>query len=74
MEKGAKLVKILEAAGINVRSAMILGAIAHIDSFATYREQIVDLMTTAGFSVLKESNGAHMDGTNGYRISFRVGA
>ena len=74
MEKGAKLAATLQAAKINVVSAMVFGAIVHINSYEKYRAQIIDLMTSAGFAILKESNGAHMDGTSGYRISFRLAA
>lgn len=72
MTKSDQLKKIITDAGINVRDVMFLGSIAHIDSFAKYGDKIVDLMTTAGFSVLRITDGPHMDGTSGYRASFRL--
>lgn len=68
--KSAKLAETLGKAGINVRSAMVIGSIAHIDSFQKYHDAIAHLMTSAGFRALRVSTGAHMDGTEGYRASF----
>lgn len=68
--KSETLTKTLAAAGVNVREARVIGSIAHIDSFRKYHDRIVDLMTRAGFRVLRVSNGFHIDGTEGYRASF----
>jgi hypothetical protein len=68
--KSEALTKSLTAAGVNVRGAMVFGSFAHIDSFQKYHDRIVDLMTSAGFKLLRVSDGAHIDGTSGYRASF----
>ncbi len=68
--KSQMLKETLEKAGINTKSVSVLGSIAHIDSFKKYHDALVDLMTTAGFAILRVSEGAHMDGTSGYRASF----
>lgn len=72
MTKSEKLAEIIAKAGINARAVKVLGSFAHIDSFAKYNDRLIDLMTSAGFKVLKVSDGHHMDGTHGYRASFVV--
>lgn len=69
-DKSAKLSTTIVKAGINIRRVSVIGSIAHIDSFQKYHDAILHLMTAAGFKVLRISNGAHMDGTSGYRASF----
>ena len=68
--KSQMLKEMFEKAGINTRDVRVIGSIAHIDSFKKYHDTLIHWMTAAGFAVLRVSDGAHMDGTSGYRASF----
>lgn len=72
MTASEKLLNLLAKANIRTRRVKVYGSIAHIDSYSKYHDKIVDLMTSAGFSVLKVSDGVHMDGSEGYRASFQA--
>lgn len=69
-----KLAALIAKAGINAKSVKVLGVYVHIDSFSKYHDKLVHLMTSAGFKVLVAADGFHMDGTKGYRASFKLGA
>ncbi len=71
-EKSAKLQSLLEKAGINIQRATILGAYAHITSYAKYRDAIIHAMTSAGFGLIYEKDGIHLDELKGLRLSFKV--
>lgn len=67
-----RLAGLIAKAGINAKAVQVLGAIAHIDSFEKYHDAIVHLMTSAGFVPVRASTGYHMDGSKGYRASFKL--
>jgi hypothetical protein len=72
MSKSQQMKDILTAAGANIRSLSVIGAWVHIDTFAKYENLLRSTMAAAGFQCVKISDGIHMDGTEGYRIVFKV--
>lgn len=72
MTKSQQMEKTLNNAGINTRRVSVLGSYVHIDTFEKYESKLVDLMTSAGFAVLKISNGVHMDSFDGFRAVFKA--
>ena len=72
MTKSEQMKTVLTKAGIAIRSLAVLGAWVHIDSFKKYEHPLRDLMAASGFQCVKISDGLHMDGTDGFRIVFKV--
>lgn len=72
MSKREELKKTLEKMGARIREVAILGPWVHIDTFAKYEQLLRSSMAAAGFQCVKISDGAHMDGTSGFRIVFKV--
>ena len=71
-EKSEKLKATLERAGFNIQSCSVLGAFSHITSYAKYRDAIFHIMTSAGFKLIYEMDGHHLDGSKGLRLSFKL--
>jgi hypothetical protein len=70
MSKNQQMTALFEKAKINVRTVSVLGAFVHVDTFVKYRVALLDLMTTAGFRLVMERDGAHLDGIDGFRMVF----
>lgn len=67
-----RLSTLLQKAKINARRVTVLGTFVHIDTFPKYRGALLDLMSRAGFALVMERDGAHMDSFDGYRLVFRL--
>ena len=70
MTKSQRLANILQAAKINATKVSVLGAYAHIDTFKKYEGALRDMMGLAGFRLHSIRDGAHMDGSEGFRMVF----
>ena len=71
-EKSERLAKVLASANINARCVNVFGSYAHVDTYAKYEGALRDLMGNAGFTLVKISDGIHMDDMPGFRMVFRV--
>ncbi len=72
MNKSEALNNVLTEAGINVRSAKVFGSFAHIDTYTKHRDKVLHMLSNVGFKLINESNGFHLDGTEGFRMSFQM--
>ena len=64
-----KIEYLLRSAGITVSNVLVLGRFVHVDSFASYNNQLQHIFTAAGFRIRKAQEGVHLDGYRGYRMS-----
>jgi hypothetical protein len=67
-----KIESLLSQANINIINIDVLGSYVHIDSYSKYQTKLEDLMTSAGFKIVKSSNCNHLDDFNGYRLSVKI--
>lgn len=70
----AQITDLFTRVGISIREVVVLGKFVHVDSFVSYNDKIQHILTAAGFDILRANGGAHLDGTDGFRISAKLRA